>query len=367
LDICGLRSTGLKVFVNTSSNLSPDAGALYLQSLGVQGDNAELSQASAEFDNHPLALTLLGRYIVARRGGDIRKRDTIPSLFAERTKGGHARRILREYEALFNATPELEILRLLALFDRPAESEAIAIIRNAPGLVDLTDRLTNLTADEWATCLETLRSARLIRYVDPNGVLDCHQLVREHFSAELRQVNPESFRKAQERLFEYYSGRAPDLPENIDQMKPLFLAVYHGSRAGLYEKVRHEVYQRRILRGEQYFLPRTIGSFGADLAMLSNFFVTPWTEVVPQIEGPNRRWLMSLAGIALRGTGRLVEAIAPTKLASEEALAIGDSVTACRGLLNLSRLYLVVGSWKRVSGWQPNASRPQTSPLTSSY
>jgi tetratricopeptide (TPR) repeat protein len=324
-------------------NLSPEAGAKYLASLGVVGVESDFRHASEEFDNHPLALTLLGRYLVDRRGADIRKRDTIPSLFADPNKGGHARRVLREYEDIFANTSELGILRLLGLFDRPAEPSAIRILRELPILSGLTDGLINLGADSWATSLERLRAARLVKYVEPDGVLDCHQLVREHFSSEFRDANAESFRSAQKRLFEYYSGAAPEFPDTIDKMRPLFYAVYHGCHAGLFERARKEIYSARILRGEQYFLPRSIGSFGSDLSMLGNFFDTPWSHVVPEIAPADKRWLMSLAGIALRGVGRLAEAVAPTMLAAEGAYDIGEWETASRGLLNLSRLHLALG------------------------
>ncbi|HXP86281.1 MAG TPA: hypothetical protein VN841_16260 [Bryobacteraceae bacterium] len=110
-------------------NLTPASGAEYLKQLGVQGPIEELQQASEEFDNHALALTLLGTLLVKRRNGDIRKRDTIPSLFSDPKKGGHARRVYRQYEVLFKGKPELDVLRILGLFDRPADPGALRILR----------------------------------------------------------------------------------------------------------------------------------------------------------------------------------------------------------------------------------------------
>src|SRR6266699_209613 len=43
--------------------LSSDAGAKLLRTLGVKGDEAELRGASNEFSGHSLALTLLGSYL----------------------------------------------------------------------------------------------------------------------------------------------------------------------------------------------------------------------------------------------------------------------------------------------------------------
>src|SRR5271163_1962159 len=52
--------------------LSSDAGAKLLRSLGVKGHEAELRSASDEFDGHCLALTLLGSYLSDAFNGDIR-------------------------------------------------------------------------------------------------------------------------------------------------------------------------------------------------------------------------------------------------------------------------------------------------------
>ena len=82
-------------------NLTPEFGAQYLKALGAKGPEEELQRASADFDNHALALTLLGSFLVNNRDGDVFQRDTLPSLFKEAKQGGRARRILRQYEHLF--------------------------------------------------------------------------------------------------------------------------------------------------------------------------------------------------------------------------------------------------------------------------
>ena len=57
--------------------------------------------------------------------GDIHRRDEIPALTEEEEKGGHARRVMQAYEIWLKDSPELlEILRLMGLFDRPAEAGA---------------------------------------------------------------------------------------------------------------------------------------------------------------------------------------------------------------------------------------------------
>jgi hypothetical protein len=188
-------------------NLSPEAGADLLKTLGAEGPDDELRAASREFGNHALALTLLGTLIKKRRGGDIRRRDTIPSILVETKKGGHARRILQQYESLFKGKPELAVLRMLGLFDRPADPVALRILRT-------------MSDDDCATALESLADARLIEYESLDGSIDCHPLVREHFAEEYRSADPDAFRAAHSKLYEHYSKSEPFWPVDLKAMEP---------------------------------------------------------------------------------------------------------------------------------------------------
>jgi len=75
-------------------------------------------------------LTLLAEYVVAVHEGDIRKRDTIPT-YSSSEKGGHARRIMRQYETLSKPNPNW-LFSGSWLFDRPADAGALAVLRRLP-------------------------------------------------------------------------------------------------------------------------------------------------------------------------------------------------------------------------------------------
>jgi serine/threonine protein kinase len=62
--------------------LSSDAGAELLRALGINGHEAELRNASAEFNGHCLALTLLGSYLTDAYNGDIRYRKEVSERLA---------------------------------------------------------------------------------------------------------------------------------------------------------------------------------------------------------------------------------------------------------------------------------------------
>ena len=106
--------------------LSSDAGAKLLQALGVQGDEAELRSASDEFGGHCLALTLLGSYLTDAYNGDIRcRKEVSEDLSQDVRQGVHARKVMESVQAWFGEGPELSVLRILGLFDRPADENPI--------------------------------------------------------------------------------------------------------------------------------------------------------------------------------------------------------------------------------------------------
>src|SRR5271166_5933302 len=165
-------------------HLSSHAGAQLLRALGVKGDEAELRSASDEFSGHCLALTLLGSYLTDAYNGDIRSRNEVSGHLAHDVRqGAHARKVMKSYQTWFGEGPELSVLRMLGLFDRPAEEKAIAALLKPPAIPGLTESLANLSPTEWRTILARLRRARLLAGEDPHnpGYVDTHPLVREYY------------------------------------------------------------------------------------------------------------------------------------------------------------------------------------------
>jgi predicted ATPase len=256
-------------------HLPSDAGAKLLRALGVKGDEAELRTASDEFRGHCLALTLLGSYLTDAYDGDIRRREEVSKRLAHDVRQGvHARKVMESYQTWFGEGPELSILRMLGLFDRPADEKALGALLRSPAIRGLTESLTDLRPTERRRILARLRRARLLAGEDPHnpGQLDTHPLVREYFGEQLRSQRTEAWKECNQRLFNYYRALAPQLPESIRDMEPLFLAVICGCNAGLYREALHEVYLPRIQRGNASFAANVLGARGALLSVLAHFF-----------------------------------------------------------------------------------------------
>ena len=115
--------------------LSSDAGAKLLRALGVKGDEAELRSASDEFSGHCLALTLLGSYLTDAYDGDIRCRKEVSGHLSHDVRQGvHARKVMESYQTWFGEGPELSVLRMLGLFDRPADEKALGALLKPPAI-----------------------------------------------------------------------------------------------------------------------------------------------------------------------------------------------------------------------------------------
>jgi hypothetical protein len=255
--------------------LTSDAGAKLLRALGVKGSESELRDASGEFGGHCLALTLLGSYLSDAYNGDIRRRKEVSARLAHDVRQGvHARKVMESYQSWFGEGPELSVLRMIGLFDRPADEKALEALLKPPVIHGLTESLIGLSPTDWRTIVGRLRRARLIAGEDPHnpGQVDAHPLVREHFGEQLQSQRAEAWKECNRRLYHYYRTLAPQLPDSFRDMEPLFLSVICGCKAGLFREALHEVYIPRIQRGDVAFTANVLGARGALLSVLAHFF-----------------------------------------------------------------------------------------------
>ncbi|MCK4760824.1 MAG: TIR domain-containing protein [Candidatus Aminicenantes bacterium] len=346
--------------------LAPAAGAQLLKHLGVNktaGGAAsspsvpsvssvanfferEMFRAVEEYDGHALALTLLGNYLSVCCGGDIRKRDTVPRLTGERRQGRHAKRVMAAYCNHLKGSAELDILFMMGLFDRPAPAGAIAALRQEPVIPGVTDRLQNLSHEDWLYALDNLRSAHLLAKENPisPGSLDCHPLVREYFGERLAKEQPQGFKAAHQRLYNYYKNLPKKKqPDTIREMEPLFAAIAHGCAAGLHQEAVIDVYWKRVSRSNDFYSTRKLGAFGSDLSALAHFFEKPWTTPAAGLNEHDKGSVLNWAAFRLRALGRLAEAVGPMKAALEMHIKQENWLESAKDASNLSELLLTLG------------------------
>jgi serine/threonine protein kinase/tetratricopeptide (TPR) repeat protein len=322
-------------------HLSSDAGAKLLRALGVQGHEAELRSASDEFRGHCLALTLLGSYLTDACNGDIRRREEVSVRLAhDLRQGAHARKVMESYQSWLGEGPELAILRMLGLFDRPADEQTFGVLLKSPAIPDLTESLTDLRPTEWQTILAKLRRARLLAREDPHnpGQLDTHPLVREYFGEQLRSQQAEAWEECNRRLYHYYRTLAPQLPNSFREMEPLFSAVICGCNAGLHREALHEVYIPRIQRGDASFAANILGARSALLSVLVRFFergrwgsLAQTTAAGQSLTAEDQLFILMQAGMYLAATRGMA--------ASEAQICYDRAESLCHSLNRPLLLY----------------------------
>jgi tetratricopeptide (TPR) repeat protein len=342
---------GLEEFEGSSSRelrlhaLTPEAGARVLRSLGVSGEEQELERASAEFGGNVLALKLLASYLVEVHSGDVGGRAGLKALAADSFQERSEERILASYVKLLGEGPELNVLRILGLTDRPVDRKTLEALRVEPAIRGLTDSLQGLSEAEWRQVLSRLRGAGLLGEPAPDtpDALDAHPLVREFFRGDLKRNYLDAWREGNKRLYEYLKSTAREFPDTVEEMDVLYTAVTHGCRADLYQDALLKLYWPRIQRGREFFNTNKLGAYGADLTVLSNFFRKPWTSPVEQLDEPWKAFVMNAAGFDLLAAGRPTEATEPMRAGVEWSIELGDWHNAAVGARNLSDTYQTIG------------------------
>ena len=343
------------------SRLSTEAGAQLLFESGVikagkaqiEADDQELKDAAGEVAGHALTLNLLGRYIARAHGGDIRQRDRVKFEKADaKVQGGHAFKVMKAYEIWLgkggeDSARQLAILRLLGLFDRPADSGCITALRKEPPIEKLTETLVGLDDEDWNYTVSNLGECGLISVYADQSAMDAHPLVREYFGKQLREGIPEAWREAHRRLYEHLTESTEHRPDTLAGLQPLYQAVAHGCQAGMYEEARAQVYRDRIQRGtngpDAFYSTSKLGAIGSDLAAVACFFERPWTVVSHQLSEADQAWLLNEAATRLRALGRLTEALEPLRAGLDMQVSQENWVNAAISAGNLSELELTLG------------------------
>jgi tetratricopeptide (TPR) repeat protein len=331
--------------------ISAEAGRALLRVGGVLGTDTELEQTARDFGLHALALNLLSTYLHEIPGHHISHAEEILDLGIPLERGKHPRRVMSAFAERFGDSPEVDLLRMLGLFNSPAEKEEVAAVRIAPLIPGLTEHLQAMSDVDWIQLVNRLRRTKLIANESAHrpDTLDAHPLVREHFGEQLKEVNPAAWREGNNRLYEYYKASAKELPNTIQEMSPLFAAVMHGCQAERYQSA-WKTYYKRISRGESFAMDK-LGAVGSILATLSGFFDSPWSTLVSGLQEIEQGYVLNNVGFCLGALGRISESIEPSKASYDMDIALEDWENATRSAINLSDLYMLIGDLNQALVW----------------
>lgn len=195
----------------------------------------------------------------------------------------------------------------------------------------------------WQSIVERLIDLDLV--TSPGGQsasgFEVHPLVRSYFRQRLKHLPV--WREANRRLLEYFSQTAKEFPVNLEEMEPLFSAIYHGCQAGLQQQVFDGLYYERVPREEKSFLNDALGGNEEDVATLANFFDLPWSVPSANFNDEGKAEVLNFAGYGLRAIGRFSEAEQAMRAVIPIRESIEDFKEASNDNRNLSELLVFQG------------------------
>jgi hypothetical protein len=335
-DFAGHRS----VESHDLDTITPDTGRAMLRVARVVDTDAALLKLATDFDLHALTISLLGVYL--HEASPTHHGGAVASLPVE---GTAIERVLGGVEALLAAQPEVDVLHMVSLFDRPVSEPTLQAVRTGDVIPGMTELVSGTTEKQWSAALSRLARMRLIHVKSKEGSscdwIDMHPLVRAYFASNLKEKAPAAWREGHGRLFRHLETSVSYRPEGLAGLQPLYQAISHGCK-GLQHSRALEVFQKRVLRGRQSYSTKVLGAIATDLSAVASFFDCPWVKVGP-LTKRNQTWLLIEAADRLKSLGRLADALQPAILGTNMAAELRDWAQATRGASVLVPLELTLG------------------------
>jgi hypothetical protein len=273
----------------TLAPLSREDTRKLLRMYGVTGLPQDLEAAVEFTEGHPLLIRLLASRLARRQTdahlelGRLLQELREVSYWRDRWTEGDTgmKRMLRSYARQLAGTPELALLHLSAVFDRtPDEGAMLVLLRNLRELGGSFLGWESLSLKRWQEAAANLRRYGLAHEDAEEGslALEMHPLINGFFSSEFQQKDRQAYRAANRLLYEHFCA-APEkqLPDTLEEMEPLFRAIYHGCQAGLYQRAFDEVAWERLSRGYDVYILSQLGGYQEILALMSCFCKKEWS------------------------------------------------------------------------------------------
>ena len=301
------------------TGLSNSEGRQLLTHHGVKGKKEDLEDASEKLEGHPMAIRLLA-FGLEEYDGDVSFRDGVMLLGGDEEEVSHAMRVMNSVEKRLGESTGLAILRIMGLFNRPAEPEELQCLRSPPHIAGLNTPNTISDNKHWNKSINALRSHGLLSNPlnESSDSLDCHPLIREYFQNQLRKQSGFLWRKGHERLYNHHLKKIPAAPSEFESH--FLSAILHGCLAGKHQEVINSVYLFYIKNPvkEQRILANTA------LSCLEHFFSKPWILPLPKLNDLEKVHVLLSAGENLEAIGQLSDALS----ALEAALSICEENVA---------------------------------------
>jgi tetratricopeptide (TPR) repeat protein len=322
------------------NRLSPKDGRNLLQNLGVQGKNEELDQLVKDWDGHALTLSLLASYLKDYHEGDIAQVYNIPLPTADEPRYDRVRRILRRYDEHLEESAKA-FLKLFSAFRRPVERDAFdKIFRSKSKDKTLNAPITVLDDSEFQSMVDKLVAYRILRYESMTGQYTTHPLIRTHYYDLLTEDDRGLAEEAHQQIMEYYLAEAQHMPDRptLNDLVPLIEAFHHACQYRNFDKAQ-EICWVRILKRDNNYIGRILGSWETELDIMKEFFPAGDTSREPFVGAFDKGWIFNTVGLSLVNMGRGLLAEKFLERGLDQALIHENWANASLSYQNLSDSY----------------------------
>jgi tetratricopeptide (TPR) repeat protein len=331
------------------ARLTTADGIELLRRLGVRGAGEVQARVVERWDGHALTLSIVGANLVERHGGDVTAAagllpEVEGQLRAERLTG-----LLRSYDT-DRSDAERVLLKLLGLFRRPVEPEAVEWLRLASPATPAA-ALGELDKPALQALLARLTSLRILRYDAAALHYTVHPLIRSYYVGRLADEGTPNPEIAHALVARYYVDRAGVTRvkflggymfmqrleggvTTLEELEPWVEAVHHACLAGRPEVAHRFVNDR--LQGGRHVLTAQLAAFDTMLDVMRSFFQGGDLSRPPLAEAAtDKRWALDGAGFILMNLGRLAEAAGLLERALEVTVRPGTDILTLENLAQL--------------------------------
>jgi tetratricopeptide (TPR) repeat protein len=282
-------------------DLSIPDSLLMLRGRGVKGSKEDMTEVINRYKGHALSLTSVAGYVNRYYNGDIKQAPEVEFVLGDKDRFKDVNKLLREYAEKMSESERI-FLYIFSLFRQ------------------------EVTEDDFA------------------GVFR-QKIEDAKFNDVLVKMSDKIKRLCHKRIYQYFGEYAPDRPETLEEMQPLFEQVYHGCAAGFYDEVYWPIYVEKI-GGQpcEYKIKHKLGAWETNLSLVRTFFPEGDLSQMPLVsEKSDQSWLLNEAGLVLLSIGRPKEGEEPLKAAIDSFLEGNQIAHASVGYQNLAGLQFRTG------------------------
>lgn len=236
IKVCNML--GPQVYEHHLPNLNVSSGAQLLSQLGVRAVTDVLEKLSTNFCGHALTLTLLGNYMAYAHSGKPLGLDNVLLWRDVEREGLQTRRIMALLEQWLWNTPELLLLYLISLLDRPVTQQEIYLLLHShrqpwfkrwlkrDETLDALLPLSRLSLRDFSKVQRRLYNLNLLTASPLTGTLDTHALIRQHFRERVKlrfPLVPDRLQGLLEQCIQKIVAVAPPAPMQLPNKRYLAL------------------------------------------------------------------------------------------------------------------------------------------------